>query len=137
MAETSSLGFPALENPVNEFIQGQENKNTLSKTWRLMAFFKKKNEERKLGEIPPEQLNCFLSKFIVTSKRKDGDEFEPSSLRGFLSSFNRHLKACKYPKNIMEDLEFEQTRKVSEARSRRLKKERKGNKPNATEAMTG
>ena len=81
----------------------------------LMAFFKKKNEERKLGEIPPEQLNCFLSKFIVTSKRKDGDEFEPSSLRGFLSSFNRHLKACKYPKNIMEDLEFEQTRKVSEA----------------------
>ena len=27
MAETSSLGFPALENPVNEFIQGQENKN--------------------------------------------------------------------------------------------------------------
>ena len=38
MAETSSLGFPALENPVNEFIQGQENKNTLSKTWRHCHF---------------------------------------------------------------------------------------------------
>ena len=49
-----------------------------------------------------------------------------SSLRGFLSSFNCHLKACKYPKNIMEDLEFEQTRKALETRSRHLKKEGKG-----------
>ena len=42
MAETSSLRFPALEKPVNEFIQEQEDKKILSKTRRdiaiLMAF---------------------------------------------------------------------------------------------------
>lgn len=70
-------------------------------------------------------------------KRKDGDEFEASSLRGFISSFNHHMKTYKHPKNIIEDLEFEQTRKAQlEARSKLLKKERKRNKPNAAEAVT-
>ena len=57
MTETSSLRFPALEKPVNEFIQEQENKNTLSKTRRdiaiFMAFLKERNEKRKLEEYPP------------------------------------------------------------------------------------
>ena len=74
-----------------------------------------------MEEIMPEQLGDFLSEFIITVKSKDGGEFEPSSLTGFLSSFNRHLKVCKYPKSkIMEDLEFEQTRIASESRSRQL-----------------
>ena len=72
----------------------------------FMAFLKKKSAERKVEEIMPEQLGDFLSEFIITVKSKDGGEFEPSSLRGFLSSFNRHLKVCKYPKSKMEDLEF-------------------------------
>ena len=74
MAETSSLRFPALEKPVNEFIQEQEDKKTPSKTRRdiaiLMAFLKEKNEVRKLEEIPPEQLNDFLSEFVITVKEK-------------------------------------------------------------------
>ena len=74
MAETSSLRFPALEKPVNEFIQEQEDKKTPSKTRRdiaiLIAFFKEKNEARKLEEIPPEQLNDFLSEFVITVKKK-------------------------------------------------------------------
>ena len=104
MTETSSLRFPALEKPVNEFIQEQENKNTLSKTRRdiaiFMAFLKERNEKRKLEEIPPEQLNHILSEFIITVKRKGGDEFEPSSL-----SFDRHLKAFIYPLLTMKELD--------------------------------
>ena len=37
---------------------------------------------------------------------------------------------------VMEDLEFVQTRKALEARSKQLNKERKSNKPNAPEAKT-
>ena len=140
MTQTSSLRFPALEKPVNEFIQEQENKNTLSKTRRdiaiFMAFLKERNEKRKLEEIPPEHLNHILREFIITVKRKGGDEFEPSSLRGFLCSFDRHLKAFKYPKNLIEDLEFEQILKALKARRRQLKKEGKGNTPNAAEVIT-
>lgn len=83
MAETSSLRFPELEKPVNEFIYEQQNKNTLSKTRRdiaaiLMAFLKEKIEERKLEEIPPERLNDLLGECIITIhvKRKDGDKFD-------------------------------------------------------------
>ena len=140
MTETSSLRFHALEKPVNEFIQEQENKNTLSKTRRdiaiFMAFLKERNEKRKLEEIPPEHLNHILSEFIITVKRKGGDEFEPSSLTGFLCSFDRHLKAFKYPKNLIEDLAFEQIIKALKARRRQLKKEGKGNTPNAAEVIT-
>ena len=37
---------------------------------------------------------------------------------------------------VMEDLEFVQTRKALEARSKQLNKETKSNKPNAAEAKT-
>ena len=101
-----------------------------------MAFMKEENQKRNLEEIRPKQPNDFLVEFIILFRRKDGDEFKPLSLRGFLSSFNRPLKACKYPMIVMEDLEFVQTRKALEARSKQLNKERKSNKPNAAEAKT-
>ena len=49
-----------------------------------------------------EELNGYISEFIVAVRRKDGKDFDPSSLRGLTCSFNRHLKACKY-RNIIED----------------------------------
>ena len=39
--------------------------------------------------------------FIVRVKRKDGQDYGPSSLRGLFSSFNRHLKEHKYSASIM------------------------------------
>ena len=101
-----------------------------------MAFMKEENQKRNLEEIRPKQLNDFLVEFMIFFRRKDRDEFKPLSLRGLFSSFNRPLKACKYPMIVMEDLEFVQTRKALEARSKQLNKERKSNKPNAAEAKT-
>ena len=136
----NSRRFVPLDKPIDRFIEEQKNKNTLSKTRRdvslLIEFLKAKNETRKVEEIPPEELNGYVSEFIVAVRRKDGEDFEPSSLRGLVCSFNRHLKACKYPYNIIEDKEFEQVRQALEARSKVLKKDGKGNKPNAAEAIT-
>ena len=47
------------------------------------------------------------SEFIVAVRRKDGEDFEPSSLRGLICSFNRHLKACKYPCSVIEDTKLQ------------------------------
>ena len=58
-------------------------------------------------------------------KRKDGGDYEPSSLRGFIASFNRHLKNVKYSKSIVEDREFEQTRKVLHGCSLQTPKKKK------------
>ena len=102
----------------------------------LTAFLLDKNEQRKIEEIQPEELNRFVSEFIVSVKRKVGQDYEPSSLRELFSSFNRYLKERKYSASIIEHIVFDQARKCLEARSKQLKKEGKGNKPNAAEALT-
>ena len=65
-----------------------------------------------------------------------GKDFEPSSLRGMFSSFNRHLKECKYAISVIEDVAFEHARKCLEAKNKQLKKEDKGNRPNAAEPLS-
>ena len=139
MAEQSRR-FVSLEKPIDKFIEDQKNKNTLSKTRRdvslLTEFLNSKNESRRIEEIPPKELNEYISEFTVAVRRKDGDDFEPSSLRGLICSFNRHLKACKYPCNVIEDSQFEKARQALEARSKKLKKDGKGNKPKAGEAIS-
>ena len=102
----------------------------------LSEFLKSKQENRKIEEVQPQELNDFLSEFIVTVKRKDAGDYEPSSLRGLIASFNRHLKNVKYSKSIVEDREFEQTRKALDARCKLLKKEGRGNRPFADEAIS-
>ena len=74
--------------------------------------------------------------FIFSVKRKDGEDYEPSTLRGLFSSVNRFLKEGKYPESIIDDKEFDQARKCLEARSKQLKKRGKGCEPNAAKALT-
>ena len=140
MAECSGSRFKPLDKPIEEYITDQENKNTRAKTQRdvklLTTFLLEKNEQRKIEEIQPEELNRYVSEFIVSVKRKDGQDYGPSSPRGLFSSFNRYLKERKYSASIIEDIVFDQARKCLEARSKQLKKEGKGNKPNAAEALT-
>ena len=53
-----------------QFIEEQKNKQTLSKTRRDVGlpseFLKSKQESRKIEEIQSQELNDFLSEFIVT-----------------------------------------------------------------------
>ena len=76
MAEGESLCFPALQKSVNKFIEEQKNKQTLSKTRRdvglLSEFLKSKQENWKIEEIQPQELDDFLSEFIVAVKEKMG-----------------------------------------------------------------
>ena len=104
--------FKDLDVSVEDFISEQENESTKKKTLQnvavLQQFLASKNEERKLEEIPPEELNEYLSEFIITVRTKDKqEEYEPSSLRGFIASFERYLKKKNYGHSIIKDLEFE------------------------------
>ena len=99
MAEGESLRFPALQESVNQFIEEQKNKQTLPKTWRdvglLSEFLKSKQENRKIEEIQPQELNNFLREFIVTVKRNDGGDYEPSS-RLFILDWEAVMNIVKY-----------------------------------------
>ncbi|CAB4014174.1 Hypothetical predicted protein [Paramuricea clavata] len=53
-----------------------------------------------------------------------------------VASFERHLKKKNYGLNIMKDLQFEQTRKALVSKQKDLKRQEKGNKPNASSALS-
>ena len=93
----------------------------------LIEFLREKHEQRNPEDIEAKELNEYLCEFILSVKRKDGKDFESSSLRGLFTSFNRHLKECKYPVSVIEDVAFERKRKCLEAKNKQLIKEGKGN----------
>ena len=83
----------------------------------LIEFLREKQEQRNPEDIEAKEWNEYLCELILSVKRKDAKDFEPSSLRGLFSSFNRHLKECKYPVNNIEDVAFECARKCLEAKN--------------------
>ena len=91
-----STRFEHLEKSIDDFVIEQQNKNTRAKTTRdvklLMEFLRETPDQRNPEDNGTEELNEYLCEFILSVKRKDGKVFEPSSLRGMFSSFNRHLK---------------------------------------------
>ena len=123
---------------VDNFIAEQENKATLQNTqWDvklLQTLLGTRNELRKVEEIPAVELNEYICEFIISVRIKD---YEPSSLRSLLASFERHLKENSYSASIMNDLIFEKARKVllSNIQTERAKEKGKGNRTNALIAL--
>ena len=103
---------------VEEFIEEQENENTRKKTEQNIALLKEfltlKAESRAVEEIPPDELNSFISEFIITVRKKDDNEdYEHSPLHGRLASFERYLKETKNGYSIIKDVEFEKARRTN------------------------
>ena len=65
------------DKPIDKFIEDKKNKNTLSKTRGdvslLTEFLISKNDSRRIEEIPPKELNEYISEFIIAVRRKDGN----------------------------------------------------------------
>ena len=71
-----------------------------SKNWKrckiAWKILKTKDEDRKIEDIPAAELNEFISEFIISVRTKDGNEYDPTSLRSLMASFQRHLKKKGY-----------------------------------------
>ena len=94
----ASSTFASLEGSIETFIEEQENQNTVKKTKRQVAllteFLQTKGDLRsEILEIPPAEMNELLSEFILRVRTKGGQDYEPSSLRSMVASFERHLKS--------------------------------------------
>ena len=69
-------------------------------------------------------------------EKKDGGEYEPTTLRWFISSFDRYLRRKGYPTTIRDGQEFRKTRETLVAKQKELKKAGKGSKTKAARALT-
>jgi len=95
-----------------------------------------KNDEREVHTIEPAELNKYLAEFIHSVRSKDGEDYDPSSLRCLVSSIERHLKRNNYPVSIINDKQFELTRKCLQSKQKELKKVGCGNKDKAAVVLT-
>ena len=125
---------------VEEFINKQKNSNTTNKTIQdvnlLLEFLRRKNETQGIHEINPSKLNEYISEFLVCVRRKDGKEYEPTTLRAMFSSIERYLREWSYPKSLINDVVFSTARNALKSKQKELKSQGKGNAPNAAEALT-
>ena len=132
MASQASARFVPLEFPLDEFINKQANKNTLSKTNRdvalLKEFLRTKEIVKEMENLEAKELDEVLCAFLVSVKKKDGGEYEPTTLRSFITSFDRYLRKKGYPTTITDGQEFSKTRETLVAKQKELKKAGKGSK---------
>ena len=70
-----------------------------------------KNDEREVQYIELTELNKHLAEFIRSVRCKDGEDYEPSSLRCLVLSIEGHLKKNNSTNSITNDKEFELFRK--------------------------
>ena len=91
---------------------------------------------KKIFDLPAPSLNHLLCKFFMNVKKQDGSDYEPNTLSSYQRSIQRSLEENNYSGNILKDQEFEKSRKVLAARRKSLVSSGKGNKPQATRALT-
>ncbi|KAL3890135.1 hypothetical protein ACJMK2_002462 [Sinanodonta woodiana] len=89
-----------------------------------MVFLQSEGEQRFREFIPPCDLNTVqhISHFILSVRNKGGDEFEPLSLRGMISSIDRYLRTKSYGVSIINDIKFHKSRSVLKMKLKNLKK---------------
>ena len=140
--DSKSRFIDVSKGDVDELIAQQENENTKKKTMYdlniVLKFLREvRKEERELEKISPEELNVYLSEFIIAARTKKEQQYELSSLRGILSSIDRYLTRCEYGRRLFTKPEFTRLTDALKAKQKELKKQGQGNKPNATTALSG
>lgn len=80
---------------VGDFIEEQRPESTKKKPLYDIKVWKRyltsAGEERNIEDIPAEDLNLHMSRFFMAIKKKDGDQYEPTTLTSFHRSQQRYL----------------------------------------------
>lgn len=109
--------------------------NDLEKFKRFLAT---KGEFRPIYQLEIGLLDEYTANFILSVRKRDGTEYEPTTLRTFVSSLDRKLRRHKYPHSIMTSKRphFSLTRDALKAKQKSLKKLGHGNKPKEAQPLT-
>lgn len=92
-------------------------------------------ERRELKDIPPAELDSLLRHFFETVWKNDGSLYEPDTVSLFQCNIDQHLMQHRKPVSIIRDQQFASLRDALKVSKKHLKKEGKGNKPNAADAL--
>ena len=87
----------------------------------VRPFIAKENESGPPEELSPQELDLYLSRFVLAVRKKNGEEYEPTTLRGFIASVERYLKKCRYSESVITGQNFTRTREVLKSKQNQLK----------------
>ncbi|XP_074606416.1 uncharacterized protein LOC141859448 [Acropora palmata] len=124
---------------IQELKEKSENENTKKSTEYWKNVFKKCANERNLQpnlEDYQSDVDQTLSQFYEDLRKENGDDYEPDCLRVMQASLERYLKSKAYPKSIIRDREFLNSRKVLDGKARKLLEVGKGKCPNRSKSLT-
>lgn len=117
-----------------------QNESTERKTKsclkRILLFFKEHGESRPPECLSPPELDQMIAFFFKETKRLDGEDFQPISLKSFQNSLDRYLRNKNYPYSVLNDSVFSLSRNVLWARKKELKEQGKVVKPITVETLT-
>ena len=130
------------DEEVKEFTEKLENENTKKKTLydiKVIKVFKEYlnacDKKREIEDVTPVELREIIKKFVLAVRKKNGEEYEPSSLRAFIQSIDRHLRKNNYGFSVLNDKEFHEVQDILKKKQKQLKSIGKGNQPNATDPL--
>jgi hypothetical protein len=123
----------------DNFLKENENENTRKKTTSDMNLFGtylvQTGEKAEIENLSAESLNEKFSTFLLSVRKKDGSEYEPTTLRGFLCILDRYLRQKKFNLNVNSGSQFAKCREVLKGKQKQLKGLGYGNKPNASNEL--
>lgn len=130
----------ATENTIEELRNGSKNQNTSKSTSFWLSVWKTWCEEKsivlEIEEHEPADLNKLLEKFYAEVKNKNGEDYEPDSLRVMIAALDRHLKDKHYLLSIVKDREFHSSKQVLEGKAKLLRQAGRGKRPNKARNLT-
>ena len=130
--DSKSRFIEVSKDDVDELIAQLENENMKKKTMYDMNTVLKFLARFGMGE-----LNVYFSEFVIAARTKKGEKYEPSSLRRILTSVDRYLTRREWENlRLFIDPQFTRLRDALKVKEKELKKQSRGNKPNATSALS-
>lgn len=125
---------------IEELKISSDNVNTKKSTIFWVGIFQKwavlRNVSENLEAYESEELDKVLSRFYAELRKANGEDYEPDCLRVMQASLHRFLKEKAYPKSILKDTEFLNSRKVLEGKARKLRRNGLGKRPNKAKSLT-
>ena len=104
------------DEEVKKFTKKLENEITKKKTLYDIKVFKEYldacDEKREIEDITPVELQQILKKFVLAVRKKNGEEYEPLSLRALIQSIDRHLRKNNYGLSVLNDKEFHEVQDI-------------------------
>ena len=129
------------DDGVNAFSEQEENENTKKKTLYDLKIFREFletcDEKKGIQNITLSELQVIIKKFVLAvRKKKNCDEYEPSSIRAFLQSIDRYLRKNNYGCSVLNDKEFHEVQPNLKKKQKRLTSIGKGKRPNAADPLS-